>query len=461
MGYAISFYIVSFIVSIFNPFLGFVGLTSSILIRFQDRYPEIAAMKPFTLLLIGMMLGCFINRDRLSKLSWKQDRFLVYLLLVSMMGLLLKAPGELIWQTWEFSCALAFYFFATRLLQKDIHFIVLFSAMSLCILYMAYEAIESVALDPLKTPFIRHSTGRWKGIGLYSNANEFGQLMITTIPFLLAIILLRKSIILSLISICIVGVMTYVLGKTMSRTCMLTLGIMVILTFALRGEGKVVTKMMASGVIAVMVIGMLSFVPGPIRDRLNTVRDAGEDESFQGRVRAWEQGIDMFLWYPITGVGKSQWGNYHGLAPHSSFVQILAELGFFGILLFASIVTLSFKEFKPILIPSNPDPPRKNKKSRKSFLKNDQLNDKSVRANNRRGEGQVDEIPVSVTSDVKTIAIAVVTMFIGFLIYISVGNHGYSVWTYFYIGVCAAIRNLITVPVPPKKRSFKKAKIGI
>ncbi|MBL4868560.1 MAG: O-antigen ligase family protein [Pseudomonadales bacterium] len=250
------------------------------------------------------------------------------------------------------------------------------------------------------------------------------------------------------------------MGKTFSRTCMATLGIMMVLSFALRGDGNVVKKILVAGIVGVMLVGSLSFMPGPMRDRLNTIRDAGEDESFQGRIRAWGYGFDMVSWYPITGVGKSQWYKHHGRAPHNSFVQIMAELGLPGITLFLWVVMLSFKEFIPILMPSNPGPPPNSskKKAKESSVRKNNDTAFSFSNEKRKSKNAASfEFTNKVTNTNKTIAIAIVSTFVGFLIYIFLGNQGYGVWTYFYIGVCAAVRNLIHVPEPKKKRRFSEA----
>ncbi|MBV1880908.1 MAG: O-antigen ligase family protein [Pseudomonadales bacterium] len=456
MGFAVSFYIISFIVSLFSPFMGFVGLVCSLLIRFQDRYPDLVAMKPFTLLFLGLLLGCYMNRDSLANANWKQDKLLFYLLLVSVFGLLLRSPSSLVWETWQFICSLGLYFFASRLLKKEIHFIVLFFAMALSISYMAYEAIQSVEMNPLNTPFVDKSTARWQGLGYYKNSNEYGQLMITTVPFLLGLVFLRKGLLISAVALVMMGAMVYVMGKTMSRTCMATLGIMVVMSFALRGEGRVVRKMLIAGTVSGLLVGVLSIVPGPIQERFQTIFNAGEDESFQGRTRAWRQGLAMVSWYPLTGVGKSQWDEHHGKAPHNSYVQIMAELGIPGIILFVWVVILSVKEFKPILNSTGSDPPTIIKK-RKSKLRLNMIDLPSGRGISAAMGRQKKKLPLfmeNITRENKTLAIAVLSIFVGFQVYIFVGNQGYGVWTYFYIGACAAVRNLFYIQEEKEKRRF-------
>jgi len=432
MTSAYIFYFSSFVASLINPFWGLVGLIFSVLIRFQDRYPDIVSIKPFSLLFLGMIIGCYIHRESLSKHHWKQDKLLFGMLIVSIFGLLIMNPSDLISQTWEFISALAFYFFATRILQERRQFIILFSVMSCCIVYMGYEAIQDVMLHPLTTPFIDVRNGRWQGLGYYANANEFGQLMITTLPFLFAVLLMKNNILFKSIAIGFIALLIYIVGKTESRTVMIILAMMVLLTFILRGRGNVIKKTIQSSILGFLLLVGLSYAPGPIQDRLESVLNAGSDSSFQGRVRAWEQGVDMFTWYPITGIGKGQWLDYHGRRPHNSYVEIMAELGIAGIILFLMTLRLSFREFKPFF---SEDP------------ENSQgQNDKKWKFNYKEPPPDPDKIDISIPpidAETKTIVIAVVVIFLGWLVYIFLGNQAYAVWTYFYIGLCAATRNLL------------------
>lgn len=453
MSYVYGFYFLSFVTSLVKPFWGFVGLIISVLIRFQDRFPEIATIKPFTLLLFGVLIGCAIHREELVSRSWKQDKLMVAMLLISMFGLVLLSPGSLIGETWQFISSIAFYFLASRLMSEKKHFYIMFTAMSCCIAYLGYEAIVSVNQFPETTPYIDFSTGRWQGIGYYANSNEFGQLMVTTMPFLFALLLIRKNIILSIMAIVFIALMVYVIGKAQSRTVMVILGLMFVLTIVLRGKGNVIKKGFIAGIAGGILIIGISFVPGPLQERLNTVLNAQEDESFEGRTRAWGHGFDMLSWYPITGVGKGQWGEYHGLAPHNSFVQVMAETGIPGIIVFLWIISLCFKELMPNI----------NQIEEKSTEEDDfdvwgsekEIStepidaaydvDKNMESSwdseNYTNGTEVEGSTTQLDNESRTLSIAVLVIFVGWLIYIFVGNQGYSVWTYFYFGVCTAVRH--------------------
>ncbi|MBV1911051.1 MAG: O-antigen ligase family protein [Kangiellaceae bacterium] len=444
MGFAYLFYFSSFIASIINPFWGLVGLIVSILIRFQDRFPGIAAIKPFSLLFLGMIIGCVVNREKLAKHKWKQDQLLLGMLGMSVFGLLILNPGDLVFQTWEFISSLAFYYFASRIMQKPSQFVILFSVMSCCIVYMGYEAIVDVAANPETSLFIDPRQGRWQGLGYYANANEFGQLMVTTLPFLFAALLMKNNILLKLVAIAFIAILIFVVGKTGSRTVMVLLGLMVIGTLTLRGNGNVIKKGLTGGIVTIGVLFVLSFAPGPIQERLQTVLDAGNDKSFQGRTRAWDQGFQMVTWYPITGVGKGQWNDYHGRMPHNSYVQIMAELGPIGIFLFLWVIRLCIVEFKPFFVEPDPksdsDPPGISSAMNKIELH-------PIWGTPIQSTGKVEGVEKRLVTEpvdmqIKTVVIAVAVVMGGWLTYIFLGNQGYAVWTYFYIGLCTAVRNI-------------------
>lgn len=67
------------------------------------------------------------------------------------------------------------------------------------------------------------------------------------------------------------------------------------------------------------------------------------DVSTQMRYEAWATGLDMFKHSPIFGVGARLFNEHHFLTAHNSFVLTLAELGLIGMMLFVTIIYLSFK----------------------------------------------------------------------------------------------------------------------
>lgn len=456
---AFAFYLTSFIASLISPFWGLVGFVCSLLLRFQDHYPQITVIKPFTLLLFGMLLSCLINKDKLVKTGWLQDKLLLALLAISVIGLVLLSPSSLFNETYLFLCSLSLYYFASRILQTPQQYLILFICMALSISYIGYIAITDVTANGDSSVYIDPRSGRWQGLGYYENSNEFGQLMITTIPFLLAVLLASKSFLLKVLSVALTAIMLFVMLKCASRTVMVTLALMVIGTFMLRGKGNIIKKLAIGGTMSVLMLVALTFLPGPIQERMETVLDAGNDESFQGRTRSWGYGFDMLSWYPLTGVGKGQWLEYHGLMPHNSYVQIMAELGIFGIFIFIWIIKVTFNQFSPILSnPKKTGPPGEVEQSifdekPNILLVEDQAKESFLEQNCASNENERTEDHDSFEIDnlSRSVAIATLITFSAWLFYIFLGNQGYSVWTYFYIGLCAGVNNFL--PLKKDKKS--------
>lgn len=223
------------------------------------------------------------------------------------------------------------------------------------------------------------------------------------IPFVFAVFLSKTGMVKRILAVAMIAVLVVAMAKSGSRTVMVCFAMMIGVMLIYRSGGNIFKKLILGGVFGVVLIVGLSFVPGPIQERLASIMDYEEDESFQGRVRAWEQGWDMVRWHPLTGVGMLQWNNYHGLAAHNSYVNVMAETGFIGIFLYLRIILLSYRQFRGL---------------------------DASELDLRR----------------KLIALSVLASFSGYLLYIFFGNQSYNVGTFLYFGLCGAVGNVGLLP---------------
>ena len=105
-----------------------------------------------------------------------------------------------------------------------------------------------------------------------------------------------------------------------------------------------------AAIVAIVFAGLigLTVVPSTFWDRMDSIMNAEEDTtgSRAARLRLLEQGVEVFIANPITGVGAGQFQNYDmpGVtiekwrATHNVWLQVGAELGVFGIGIFAYLV---------------------------------------------------------------------------------------------------------------------------
>ncbi|MCX6826814.1 MAG: O-antigen ligase family protein [candidate division Zixibacteria bacterium] len=83
--------------------------------------------------------------------------------------------------------------------------------------------------------------------------------------------------------------------------------------------------------------------------RYSSILDDNLDASSENRVKAWKDGLELFVTHPLTGVGAGafawarveRFGAY--LQPHNLYIQVLTELGFIGTFVFIMLMTDIFK----------------------------------------------------------------------------------------------------------------------
>ena len=67
------------------------------------------------------------------------------------------------------------------------------------------------------------------------------------------------------------------------------------------------------------------------------------DSSMLERVDCWAEALSIWRSFPLLGAGLGQFGRYHYLTAHNSYLLTLAELGPVGMFLFSSLVWMGFK----------------------------------------------------------------------------------------------------------------------
>ncbi len=116
------------------------------------------------------------------------------------------------------------------------------------------------------------------------------------------------------------------------------------------------SKYKVAGMLAVVLAGSITFVllPNRVVERVGTIRTATQtDESAQLRFEAWRVSLQIISDYPLLGVGPRNivelYGRYQphlpssaGRVSHNSFLQIAVDAGLPALLLFVSLIGLSF-----------------------------------------------------------------------------------------------------------------------
>src|SRR6266498_3976188 len=158
-----------------------------------------------------------------------------------------------------------------------------------------------------------------------------------------------------LASLFMLGIILYIILNTYSRGAYLILAIDVVLILFV--FEKRFNPIVAFAGLSILIL-LIPFLPATYRDRFITLSDFTaengiyQDTSFRGRTSEMLTGLTMFASHPILGVGAGNYPiNYQHYAqligiefraeardPHSLYVQVLAETGIIGAIVFLGIV---------------------------------------------------------------------------------------------------------------------------
>lgn len=183
--------------------------------------------------------------------------------------------------------------------------------------------------------------GRIRGIGIF-DTNQLAYTLAFICPFVMGLFVIHKNIILRGLLLLIISCDYYAIYLTGSRGGMLC-SIFILLLMFLIVSKKGTTRVF--GVIICIIVGILFL---QFSSRLQSVSGYQSDESALGRLNVWGEALSSLKNNFVFGVGKDQFQEYHHLAPHNSYIQVVSELGFVGLFLWLSLFYFSIKNMNII-----------------------------------------------------------------------------------------------------------------
>jgi putative inorganic carbon (hco3(-)) transporter len=197
-----------------------------------------------------------------------------------------------------------------------------------CALFLAMDGIvqSATGVGFGGQPLVK---GRIQGVGTFADPNDLALAFLIAVPLAHARFYansrLGKPFFLLL-----AGIFTYSTFLTNSRGGILSLLLVFFLISAHRFGPKLGTF-----IGGVLILALLALGPS----RMNEV-SSGES-SAQGRIAAWSEGLQMFKYHPVVGVGAGRFTDYHELTAHNSFVLCFAETGFVGAFFWIGLLYVS------------------------------------------------------------------------------------------------------------------------
>jgi O-antigen ligase len=209
-----------------------------------------------------------------------------------------------------------------------------------------------VRLGPVVT--YRNEPGRLAVGGSY-DPNDMALLLVIAIPFAFFMIdscrALSRVLLVAAIALMLVG-----LALTESRGGFLGLCAIGALMFLIGSRQARRLTLLVAGVSVLM---FTVIAPSAFWKRISTIYNYEEDYNLReegGRVAVWKTGLQMIAANPVTGVGIACFPVEHGalsasrlqMAAHNSLIQITAELGVAGLILFVTIILVSIRRARRI-----------------------------------------------------------------------------------------------------------------
>jgi O-antigen ligase len=318
--------------------------------RVHELFPVLGYLKPALLAsLLGLGLYALEQRGQRSVLRLR-SRATTYLLGLTLWGAL-SIPGAL-------NQGLAFQSWANYLQTVLLCLLVAGSVRNtrdverLGLVYFVVTVVYTVVV---LSRFHLGGADNWRlGRLYYYDANDFATLIVTAMPFGLYFVLSRRSVPLRLLALAGLGAVAVGLIRSGSRGGFLAF--LAVVTFVLIRLTTIPARMRLAGLVLIVAIAV-----GAASDQywaqMQTIISPKQDynlTSEEGRVQIWERGIGYMTRDPVFGVGLRNFQVAEGTisaqarraerglgvrwgAAHNTFVQIGAELGFPGLVLFVAL----------------------------------------------------------------------------------------------------------------------------
>ncbi|MEO8029743.1 MAG: O-antigen ligase family protein [Gemmatimonadota bacterium] len=322
--------------------------------RIQDLYGILAALQLPILASFGVYLLSALDRDYRRTLRLSYHRLLGFLVAILVLASI-SAPFALY-------PGLSFKFLLNDLIRNVVLAFLITVSIRGFVDLERMAKIHLIGAVILCVDTILHGsvtvTGRLDRDGYY-DSNDLAMLAVCALP--LALYFLRRQVPakVRLAALGTAGLLLLFIVKTGSRGGFL--GLIATVAFMLLAF-RAFSKKARFGSIGVIVVGMLLFGSDQYWKMMNSIIHPQNDYNVNtedGRIHIWKRGIGYMKARPLLGVGPrnfliaegtisplawlQQYG--HGIrwaAPHNSFVEIGAELGVTGLVLFVSMLIAVF-----------------------------------------------------------------------------------------------------------------------
>jgi O-antigen ligase len=329
--------------------------------RVHELFPVLLPLKPALVagvLALGMYFLQQSGQRRVGLLRSRTTMCLLGLLLWAA----LSVPGAL-------NQGVAFNWLTDSLVKSALMFVVLAGSVRsvrdierLMLIYLGMTVVYTAVV------LSRFQVGgdSWRLGHLYNyDANDLATLIATAMPLGLYFALAHRRSALRMLAVVGLAVLAVGLIRAGSRGGFLAF--LAVTAFVLLGFTTIAARSRVAGLVAILAVACAT-ASDHYWTQMQTLVHADQDynmTSDAGRMKIWERGLGYMVDHPVLGVGVNNFAVAEGTisplarlqdrgigvrwsAAHNSFIQVGAELGIPGLLLFVGLIASAFASLRRV-----------------------------------------------------------------------------------------------------------------
>ena len=323
--------------------------------RIHDLFPVLTPLKPALLATIAAVSLLLLQQNGRRRIGLLRSRITTCLCGLVLWGAL-SVPFAL-------TAGMAFHFwmdFTRAVVMCLVIAASVRSARDVERLGLVYFGVTVLYTAIILSRFQLGTDDNWRLGRLYFyDANDLATLIVTAMPFGLYFALAYRRLVLRLVAVAGLLLLTFALIRSGSRGGFLAF--LAVAAFIMLGFTSISARARIGGLVVILAV-LGATASDRYWTQMQTIIHPHEDYNLTdetGRVKIWERGVGYMLDRPVFGVGMGNFPTAEGTispmarageygrgvrwgAAHNTFVQIGAELGIPGLLLFVGLIVSVF-----------------------------------------------------------------------------------------------------------------------
>ncbi len=329
--------------------LAFVGILAYLFVEYTrvgDMYPVIGKIAPGKVVVVLALFGYVISARREAgegKGAVSIDLWMGLLLLTVFLSACFAPHQDAAWtQVVDLLRYSIIVFLVGRVVSNSWRiriFLLLFVILNLKLAQFTirnylYDIAHGMSSSAIATFGVGAGT-----VGFFANAADFGVAMCVAWPIVMYLIPGERSWYLRLLYLG--SAFAFLIALLICGTRGGVVGAVGITLVALAKNTK---RLATVAMVLVLMLGIAFVLPQGMRDKFKSAEDPTKDQTANNRLLLWKAGWRMFKDHPVLGVGPANFPMVRSehyatpdlppknTVPHSTYVEILSQLGALGLL---------------------------------------------------------------------------------------------------------------------------------